>query len=286
MLFGEKKLSENWDNAILSALKHPIRRQIIELLREKNTLLYNELLKLINISNHGKLGFHMRALKGLVEREPSTNKYHLTERGLLAGELAWDIRVILSRGSRDLACDPTRYAGNLKFGDHAFFLYDKEDDKRMITFSFLEAGLLRGEAVVFLVPERKLDLENREVQRHGVNADYFRKEAFMILSAEEWYLKKGKARANTIIANMLELLKTKQKAGFTGLRVTGEMEVFFNHAKTEHLLRYEAMLGKQFTHKLCGLCVYDAHTLDEKQISQLTNCHGHIISKDMAWKLP
>jgi DNA-binding transcriptional ArsR family regulator len=276
---------KDWDDEIFNALAHPIRRQVIEFLREKKSLSYSELLELINITNHGKLGFHIRTLKGLVDREPSTNKYRLTERGYLASELVWDIRFVLSRGQRDLASEPTRYVQKLGFGDHAFLLYSTEYDKREVAFSFLEAGLLKEEAVIFLVPEQRLDSENREVQRYGISANNFREGAFTVMSAEEWYLKKGKAHAKTIIASMLELLKAKQKAGFKGLRGAGEMEVFFNHGKNEQLLKYEAMLGRQFTQNLCALCIYDVNMLDERQISQLTNCHGHMVSKDMAWKV-
>jgi DNA-binding transcriptional ArsR family regulator len=276
---------KNWDDQILRAVAHPVRRRIIESLREKNILSFNEMLEFVDIVNHGKLGFHLRALRGLVEREPSTNKYRLTDRGLLAGELIWDIRFIISRGGRDLAQEPTRYVRRLVFGDHALLLYDTEDVKREISFSFLEAGLPRSEAAVYLVPENKLDSENREIQRYGISADYFKNKAFTIMSGDEWYLKKGKARAETIIANWLELVKKKQKAGFKGVRAAAEMAVFFDHGKTDELLRYEAMLGRQLPFDICGLCLYKTNRLDEKQLTQLTKCHGHLISKDIAWKI-
>jgi DNA-binding transcriptional ArsR family regulator len=276
---------KDWDNEIFDALAHPVRRRIIERLQERNALSYSELLKLVDISNHGKIGFHIRALEGLVERE-SSRKYRLTEKGLLASELMWDIRFLLSRGRRGLAYEPTTYARNLKSGDHAFLLYNTEDSKHEISFSFLEGGLARGEAAAFLVSERKLDSENREVQQYGVTTNHFRSEAFIIMSAEEWYMKKGKAQARRILANWLELLKAKQEEGYKGLRVAGEMAVFFECGKGKELLKYEAMLGKQLVNNLCGLCVYNANMLDEKQCVQLSKYHGHLISKDMAWKLP
>ena len=97
-------------------------------------------------------------------------------------------------------------------------------------------------------------------------------------------MEKGKAQAQTIIDNLLTLLKEMQKAGFTGLRIAGEMEVFFNYAKIKEVLRYEAALGRQFTADLCGLCLYNTHKLDEKQFIHLGNCHGHLISKDIVGK--
>jgi len=276
---------KNWDDEILRALAHPVRRRIIESLRENKGLSFNELVENINISNHGKLGFHLRALKGLVEREPSTSRYHLTDRGQLAGELISDIRFIISRGRRDLQQEPTRYVQHLVFEDHAFLIYNTENVKREITFAFLEAGLLQNEAVVYLVPENKLDLENREIHRYGISASYFRNEAFATMSADEWYLKKGKAQAETIINNWLALIKKKQKAGFKGVRAAAEMEVFLNYADGRELLRYETALGRHLPSNICGLCLYNTDKLDKKKLAELTKCHGHLISKDIAWKI-
>jgi len=275
---------KDWDDEIYRALAHPIRRRIIECLQERDAVSFRELLKHVGIGNHGKLGFHIKALRGLVEREPSMGKYRLTNRGQLAGELIWDVRFIIDRGGRDLTHEPTRYVRHLRFEDHAILYYDTEDIRREISFSFLEAGLPKNEAVVYLASEHKMDSEGQAIQRYGISADNFRTGAFTIMSADEWYLKKGKANAKTIIANLLVLLKEKQKAGFTGLRGAGEMEVFFDNAKVKEALMYEAALGRQFAFKLCGLCIYDINRLDEDQIVKLRKCHGHEIFKDIALK--
>ena len=104
------------------------------------------------------------------------------------------------------------------------------------------------------------------------------------MSAYEWYLEKGKAQAETIIANWRKLVNEKQKAGFTGLRGAGEMEVFFANSKSKELLRYEAALGRQFAFNLCALCLYDTEWIDETQVTQLNKYHGHRIFKDIALK--
>jgi DNA-binding transcriptional ArsR family regulator len=274
---------KNWDDEILKAVTHPVRRRIIESLREKNALSFNELIQCVDIGNHGKLGFHLRTLKGLVERD-SSNKYCLTDKGQLAGELIWDIQFIISRGGRDVQQEPTRYVRRLTFGDHALLLYDDEKVKREIAYSFLEAGLQRGEAAVYLVSNSKLKSESREIQRYGITADYFRNGNFTIISAEEWYLKKGKGQAKTIMTNWRAFAKEKQKAGLKGIRVAAEMETFCKQAM-DKLLRYEAALGKQLPSNICGLCLYNTEVLSEEQLAQLTKCHGHLVSKDIAWKI-
>ena len=270
------KVLTDWDDELHEALAHPIRRRIIESCQENNRL-FSEFLKLISNGNHGKLGFHLRALRGLVELEPSTKKYRLTDRGWLAAELIWDTRFLTARSGRSLQTKPARYARRLRLRDHGVLFYDTEDFKHKITFPFLEAGLLKGEAIVYLVSEHKLDSESREIQGYMMDVDYFRKEAFTIMSSYEWYLKKGRAHAETIVANWQTLLEEKLNAGFTGLRVAGEMEVFFDHAKINDLLIYEETLGRQLSPSICALCLYEKPRLDNKQILTLHQSHGHTI---------
>lgn len=274
----------DWDDEIHKALAHPIRRQIIKCLQERNTLSFHELLRIIATHNHGKLGFHLRALKGLIEREPSTEKYRLTEKGQLAGQLIREIRFAMEKDRSLLAHEPTIYARYLRLGDHAILFYDTEEVKRKISFPFLESGLLKGEAMVYAIEEHRLDSEKREIQRYGISLDNLGKEAFTIMSADEWYIKNGKAQAKIIIDNWLTLLKEKQKAGFTGLRAACEMNVFFNYAKANDLLIYEAALGRQLTYTICALCLYDTHRLDEQQFIQLNQSHGHSIFQGIAFK--
>ncbi len=274
----------NWDNQIHKALAHPIRRQIIEYLQEKKTLSFNDLTKMTSMPNHGNLGFHLRALKGLIEQEPTTKKYRLTDRGRLASELLWDIRLTTTKDTLDLTHEPTRYVRHLSLGDHAVLFYDTEDTKHQIAFPFIEAGLLKGEAVLYLTSEHKLDSEKQEIQRHGINIDKLHKKALTIITSEEWYLKKGKAQAKTIINNWLTLLENKQKAGFTGLRAATEMDVFFNYAKRKELLRYETALGRQLAPTLCALCLYNTSKIDEQEFIQLNHSHGHTIFKGIAFK--
>ena len=88
---------KDWDDEIYGALAHPVRRRIIECLQEKKNVSFHELLKYVDIGNHGKLGFHIKALGELVERHPSKKRYRLTDRGQLASELIWDIRYIIER---------------------------------------------------------------------------------------------------------------------------------------------------------------------------------------------
>lgn len=267
----------------LKILSHSIRRRVIKCLEKQGSSSFNDLLKLVNIKNHGELGFHLRAMKDLIERK-SSDEYSLTDKGLLAAGLLDDISLILARITQDVLSSPIRYVQSLAFGDHAFFPCNSETNKKDTCFAYLRAGLANGEAAVFFAREQKLDSYVHEIQRYRISPEYMDEEALVIMSAEEWYINKGKAHAQTIISNWTKLLKAKQKAGFLGLRGAGEMNVFFDYAKTRELLAYERMLGRKITLESCALCIYDDNRLDERQFRQIANLHGHIISKDIAYK--
>ncbi len=62
------------------------RRNIVELLAEKESLSYTEIMALLEITNTGRLNYHLKALGTLISKDDQ-GKYHLTERGKLAVNL-------------------------------------------------------------------------------------------------------------------------------------------------------------------------------------------------------
>ena len=272
----------NWK--LLQAINHPIRREILELLKGKKALSFNELSRCIAVGNHGRLGFHLRALAELVEHESSTNKYRLSDAGWMAVGLIKDVQFVVERIKQDKLGAKINYVRNLVLGDHSLLLFDTEVFKREISFSFLKEGLAKHQAAFYIVSESKLDLENRQAEKYGISFNQIHRGAFTILSSEELYLRKGKAQAKIITANWLALLKEKQTAGFEGLYVASELNSFFENAKSKELLTYERVLAQQFPPNVCAICLYRTHTLDEKQLVQLTKSHDHLITRQFAWK--
>ncbi len=67
---------------IIEAIRHPKRRLILELLAQKGPLTFSELMELTEISRSSALAFHLRKLKGLIEKK--NNIYMITDTGLEA----------------------------------------------------------------------------------------------------------------------------------------------------------------------------------------------------------
>ena len=91
------------DGRIFQALVHPIRRSIICYLKEKRYASLTDLLKHIDIRDHGKLSFHLKAL-GNYRKNGSRRGYHLIDRGLLAAEL-----IALTRDRDFIVCRRAKY---------------------------------------------------------------------------------------------------------------------------------------------------------------------------------
>jgi hypothetical protein len=258
---------------------HPLNRKIIDCLRDEN-LSFTDLLDRVTADgNHGKFGYHLRTLSEFVELEPTRKEYRLTDRGKLLAVMMRDFRILTSRAE-----EASRYAERLTIRDHAVAFYDNDDFKRRISFPFLKAGLAQGASAVYIVSEDKLDSEIRKIQKYGIDLDSLPKEAFTIIPDGEWYLRKGRLEAKTIITNWQTLIHKKMKAGFAGVHSAGEVEVFFRNGKSEELLRYDESLGRRPALDLCALCLYDKKILEERYIARVLHCHGHIISEDLLGK--
>lgn len=68
-----------------NVLKHPIRQRIVLFLLEKKELAYMDLMNLVEITNTGKLNYHLKILGDLIEKNEN-GKYHLTEKGQLTSQ--------------------------------------------------------------------------------------------------------------------------------------------------------------------------------------------------------
>jgi len=66
-------------SSILLALSHPLRRQILLTLSDKDECSFTDMLNALKVDT-GKLSFHLRALSAFVEQTPS-NKYRLSRAG-------------------------------------------------------------------------------------------------------------------------------------------------------------------------------------------------------------
>ena len=75
----------NW-SSLHKILSDTTRRSILELLAEKESLSYTEVMAILQVTNTGRLNYHLKALGGLVSKDDQ-GRYHLTEKGHAAVNL-------------------------------------------------------------------------------------------------------------------------------------------------------------------------------------------------------
>jgi len=90
---------------ILSALSHPIRRQILSYLNEKQECSFTDLLNALEIDT-GKLSFHLKSLEAFLE-QTDTGKYRLSKVGenaivLIRDLETWSVEAELAKKSTSL----------------------------------------------------------------------------------------------------------------------------------------------------------------------------------------
>jgi predicted transcriptional regulator len=84
---------------IADSLSNVLRRGIIQILADKTTSNFSTFLKLLEVDDSGKLGFHLRKLisDGIIKKDKEL--YSLTERGLVASNI---LSLLEEKGAQDI----------------------------------------------------------------------------------------------------------------------------------------------------------------------------------------
>ena len=90
---------------ILSVLSHPLRRQILRYVSEKQECSFTDIMNALEVDT-GKLSFHIRSMEAFLEQTPS-NKYKLSTVGenalvLIRDLEAWSVEVELAKKATSL----------------------------------------------------------------------------------------------------------------------------------------------------------------------------------------
>jgi DNA-binding transcriptional ArsR family regulator len=83
-------------------LKDGTRVKILELLENRGSLGYGELLSLSEISNTGRLNYHLKILRDLISKNGEAGRYSLSEKGRLAAEFLTKLQSASSGGDSSL----------------------------------------------------------------------------------------------------------------------------------------------------------------------------------------
>ncbi|MFQ5871123.1 MAG: MEDS domain-containing protein [Candidatus Geothermarchaeales archaeon] len=146
--------------------------------------------------------------------------------------------------------------------DHVILLYTDRRDKHDILFTYLRAGLEKGEAAAYVAGEETADQIRQAMEEFDIDVERYEKAgALRIIDYRDWYIIDGEFDASTTIGLWEKLLDESVAKGFKGLRVTGEMACFFENDMLKELLEYERSLHRTLEIALTAICAYDSEVL-------------------------
>jgi hypothetical protein len=160
--------------------------------------------------------------------------------------------------------------------------YNSQEEKHQIIFPFIEHGLEKGEAVIYLSDEQGVKEIIKDIATFGIDLDKCEKSgALKILKGEDWYVENGTIDKELLVKKWMKALSDAVENGFSGLRVSGEPTYFFRHNILEPWMDYERSLPRRFDFPLTAVCRYKTRDLASHNISyllELLRIHSHLIT--------
>jgi hypothetical protein len=167
-------------------------------------------------------------------------------------------------------------------GNHIIAIYPNKEEKFDEAFAFLKDGLERNEVVVITTTDLPKDeIRARMENEWQLNVTELESRGDIIIrTTEEAYFPDGIPNIQRTIALWSTLVENCIRKGKRGMRVFGDMSVFFKSGFTKELLEYESSLEQRFNLPIIGICAYDSKDIDNnvtlEQIIQLQQHHSTV----------
>ncbi|MEW9552150.1 MEDS domain-containing protein [Nonomuraea sp. NPDC050783] len=169
-----------------------------------------------------------------------------------------------------------RQIKDVRLGDHVCLTFAHETEQRAVAGAFVSDGLHRGERVMYFTDEPAPDgvlgwLADAGVDVAGATANG----RLEVLTAAGSYLSPGRFDPDLMIALLRDTVGDSLAAGFTGLRVTGEMSWALREVPGGDMLEdYERRVTALFAEgDSAALCQYDTRLFPAPRLGELTVCH-------------
>lgn len=170
----------------------------------------------------------------------------------------------------------------MELTEHVVLLYTTSEDKRDCLFTYLKAGLDRGQAVAYVTSQESTTDIKQAMLEFGIDVERCEQQgALSIIDSRDWYLIDGAFNLSKTMDLWRQLLETSKTKGFKGLRVTGEMACFFESDMVDKLIEYEHALHRVLDFPMTAICAYDVTVFSKKEwfnvLIELLNTHSTAI---------
>jgi len=176
-----------------------------------------------------------------------------------------------------------KYVKNMNLKEHGILLYTDSRDKQEVLFTYLKAGLEKGEAAAYIACQESPEQIRQAMQKFGIDVKRYEDEGILrVIAFEDWYITEGKFDYQKTLERWRRLAQESEARGFGGLRITGETACFFEKNLVSELLDYEHALHRTLEIPMTAICAYDSKMLTEKEewlnvLIELLNTHSTAI---------
>lgn len=175
---------------------------------------------------------------------------------------------------------------DVPWGTHHCHFYDSREDLADTLVRFFKAGLDGGDACLWVTAEPLRAVDARAALA-AVIPDLAEREArgqIEIIDHEDWYLRTGKADAESTLQGWIDREQQALARGFTGLRLTGNMS-WLTRADWDGFVDYERRCQHTFRHhRILGLCAYCSRQCSHSDmLDVLANHDAATTWRDRSW---
>jgi PAS domain S-box-containing protein len=164
--------------------------------------------------------------------------------------------------------------------DHLCLIYETQEEQFAAAVPFIRFGLERGEQCIYIADNNTATGLLDVLHAGGIDVDSAIKSgALIITSRKETYLKQGYFDPDWMIRFLKGAIDSAKAAGFSALRVTGEMTwALARDPGVERLLEYEAKLNKFFPYNdALAICQYNRNRFSPEVILSIICIHPKVI---------
>ncbi|MGY5854924.1 MAG: MEDS domain-containing protein, partial [Candidatus Thorarchaeota archaeon] len=180
----------------------------------------------------------------------------------------------------------TRILKDLKPREHVILVYNTLEAKRDTLFSYIQGALENGEAARYVCSEESTDSIRKAMVEYGIDVQENEATgALGILDYTDIYIKDGTFNIDDVMDTWTNLYNKVIDDGFSGMRVTGEMNCFLEHDLIDELIEYEQALHTVLDIPMIAICAYNAQKLQEINnpiniYYELVKAHGRTLYVD------
>ena len=175
---------------------------------------------------------------------------------------------------------PTSIASSFRPGDHLCWLYETEDEHRLLLTEFLRQGLELGEQVTCALDAHSPEAIAGYLDAVGLDArQYLASGQLLLVPARNSYMPEGVFEPDSLMRRTEEFIRSSLARGCTGVRMTAEMTWAIRcavplDALVEHEYRANHWLAGT---RCCGLCQYDRRHFPPEALLQVISGHPAIV---------